>query len=83
MDRVRCIAGSWQEAVIERASSGHTGFLQDDGSRIVGIWTEAHGDGIDSKKVNDLELTMASDADSRAVETEEALSCIRHPTECG
>ncbi|WP_330358211.1 hypothetical protein [Streptomyces chartreusis] len=83
VNRAQHIAGSWQQAVLEQVDSDQTQFLKDDSSRIVGIWTGARGEGIDSKKVNDLELTIADDANSSAMEAEQTLQCTRHPTECG
>ncbi|MFH0522028.1 hypothetical protein ACHBTE_33280 [Streptomyces sp. M41] len=83
VNRAQHIAGSWQQAVIEQVDSERTRFLKDDSSRIVGIWAGARGDGIDSKQVNDLELTVVGDANSSAVEAEKSLRCTRHPTECG
>ncbi|MBT1090555.1 hypothetical protein [Streptomyces sp. Tu102] len=83
VNRAQHIAGSWQQAVIEQVDSDQTQFLKDDSSRIVGIWTGARGDGVDSKKVNDLEVTIADDANSSAMEAQETLQCTRRPTECG
>lgn len=83
VNRAQYVAGSWQKAVAERVDANQTLFLTNDSSRIVEIWATARGDGIDSKKVNDLQATVASDANSSSVETEAALRCTRHPTECG
>lgn len=83
VNRAQHIAGRWQQAVIEQVDSAQARFLKDDSSRIVGIWTGARGDGIDSKKVNDLELTVVGDANSSAEEVEGTLRCVRRPTECG
>ncbi|MFD5841038.1 hypothetical protein [Streptomyces chartreusis] len=83
MNRAQHIAGSWQQTVLEQVDSDQTQFLKEDGSRIVGIWTGARGEGTDSKRVNDLELTIADDANSSAMEAEGTLQCTRRPTECG
>lgn len=83
VNHARHIAGSWQQAVVERVDADHARFLQDDSVRIIDIWAKARGDGIDSKKVNDLQKKTANDANTSSVETEEALRCTRHPTECG
>ncbi|MEJ8672969.1 hypothetical protein WKI71_45110 [Streptomyces sp. MS1.AVA.1] len=82
VNRSQHIEGSWQQAVAEQIDANQTLFLTNDSSRIVDIWATARGEGIDSKKVNDLQATVASDADSSSVATEEALRCTR-TTECG
>ncbi|MFI5557588.1 hypothetical protein [Streptomyces sp. NPDC051738] len=81
MNRAQYVAGSWQQAVAERVNAKQTLFLTNDSSRIVESWATARGEAIDSKKVNDLQATVASNSSS--VDTEEALRCTRHPTECG
>ncbi|WP_328878792.1 hypothetical protein [Streptomyces sp. NBC_00299] len=83
VNHARHIAGSWQQAVVERVDADQAQFLQDDSVRIIDIWATARGDGIDSKTVNDLQQKTANDANTSSVETEEALRCTRHPTECG
>ncbi|MDI9832230.1 hypothetical protein [Streptomyces sp. KAU_LT] len=82
-DPVRHIAGTWQQAVTEQVAPDQSRFLKDDSSRIVDIWTAARGEGTDSRKVNDLQADVANDAGSSAGETQKALKCTRHPTECG
>ncbi|MFC5219925.1 hypothetical protein [Streptomyces coerulescens] len=82
-DPARHIAGRWQLAVIEQVDVDQTRFLKEDSARIVVIWAAARGEGTDSKRVNDLQATVAGDANSSAVETEGTLRCTRHPMECG
>lgn len=82
-DPARHIANSWQQAVIDEVEADRTLFLKNDTSRIVVIWTAARGESTDSKKVNDLQATVGSDADSSAAETEGTLRCTWRPSECG
>jgi hypothetical protein len=83
VNRARYIAGSWQQAVVERVDADQPLFLEDDSSRIIDIWATARGEGIDSTTVNALQQKTANDADSSSAETEKALRCTRHPAECG
>ncbi|MDO0909857.1 hypothetical protein QQM39_02960 [Streptomyces sp. DT2A-34] len=82
-NRAGYIAGSRQQAVIERVDADPAPFLEKDSSRIIVIWATARGEGINSGKVDDLQADVASDANSSSTETEEVLGCTRHPTECG
>ncbi|MEV6949205.1 hypothetical protein AB0N07_46340 [Streptomyces sp. NPDC051172] len=75
--RARYIAGSRQQAVVERVDADQAQFLEDDSSRIIDSWATARGEGIDSKKVNAQQQKTANDADSSSVEAEKALRCTR------
>ncbi|WP_328877085.1 hypothetical protein [Streptomyces sp. NBC_00299] len=48
-----------------------------------GLGYFARGAGTDSKKVNDLQADVANDASRSVGETQKALKCTRHPTQCG